>query len=257
VLDGHALSERCPRRLRVATTQQAVALDPRGGAARSLRGLQRNEGWVLARTHYDDGGSGGTLERPALQRLLADIRAGRIDIVVVYKVDRLTREPLRSCSSSQPGRLRPAPAAILRINEHEVARDVNNRNCCTSTAQRATLTTLANSTSRRSPVVLGIRPCCSPIFRSKSSRRSALRRSGVPFSSTPSAGIARHVGGEDRRKTAGLAHVSSPAARRRPDRNSSRALGSRSGLVDGTSTGVRDPIRLIIDRASLMRPICA
>src|SRR5690348_1622564 len=53
---------------------------------------QRNEGWVLARTHYDDGGfSGGTLERPALQGLLADVRAGRIDIVVVYKVDRLTR----------------------------------------------------------------------------------------------------------------------------------------------------------------------
>jgi hypothetical protein len=46
----------------------------------------------LARNHYDDGGfSGGNLERPALQRLLDDIRAGRIDIVVVYKVDRLTR----------------------------------------------------------------------------------------------------------------------------------------------------------------------
>src|SRR6201990_2156914 len=53
---------------------------------------QRNEGWVLARTHYDDGGfSGGNLQRPALQRLLADIRTGRIDIIVVYKVDRLTR----------------------------------------------------------------------------------------------------------------------------------------------------------------------
>src|SRR3954465_15060401 len=53
---------------------------------------QQHEGWVLARTHYDDGGlSGGNLERPALQRLLADIRTGRIDIVVVYKVDRLTR----------------------------------------------------------------------------------------------------------------------------------------------------------------------
>jgi hypothetical protein len=46
----------------------------------------------LARTRYDDGGlSGGNLERPALQLLLADIRTGRIDIVVVYKVDRLTR----------------------------------------------------------------------------------------------------------------------------------------------------------------------
>src|ERR1700694_1713705 len=53
---------------------------------------QQHEGWVLARTHYDDGGfSGGNMQRPALQQLLADIRAGRIDIVVVYKVDRLTR----------------------------------------------------------------------------------------------------------------------------------------------------------------------
>jgi len=46
----------------------------------------------LARTRYDDGGfSGGNMERPALQSLLADIQGGRIDIVVVYKVDRLTR----------------------------------------------------------------------------------------------------------------------------------------------------------------------
>ena len=53
---------------------------------------QEHEGWVLARNRYDDGGfSGGSMERPALQKLLADIRAGRIDILVVYKVDRLTR----------------------------------------------------------------------------------------------------------------------------------------------------------------------
>src|SRR6201988_1583424 len=53
---------------------------------------QQHEGWLLARNCYDDGGfSGGNMERPALQGLLADIRAGRIDIVVVYKVDRLTR----------------------------------------------------------------------------------------------------------------------------------------------------------------------
>src|SRR5690348_2795207 len=53
---------------------------------------QQHEGWLLARNRYDDGGfSGGHLERPAAQRLLTDIRAGRIDIVVVYKVDRLTR----------------------------------------------------------------------------------------------------------------------------------------------------------------------
>src|SRR5205807_5801927 len=53
---------------------------------------QQHEGWVLVRTRYDDGGfSGGNMGRPALQRLLADIRAGRIHILIVYKVDRLTR----------------------------------------------------------------------------------------------------------------------------------------------------------------------
>ena len=53
---------------------------------------QRHEGWTLVRTPYDDGGySGGSMERPGLAALLADIDARRIDIVVVYKVDRLTR----------------------------------------------------------------------------------------------------------------------------------------------------------------------
>ena len=53
---------------------------------------QRAEGWLLVPDHYDDGGvSGGTLERPALQRMLRDIEAGRIDVVVVYKIDRLSR----------------------------------------------------------------------------------------------------------------------------------------------------------------------
>ena len=53
---------------------------------------QAGEGWRLVKTGYDDGGiSGGTMERPALQRLLSDIEEGKIDVVVVYKVDRLTR----------------------------------------------------------------------------------------------------------------------------------------------------------------------
>ncbi len=53
---------------------------------------QKAEGWVPVADHYDDGGfSGGTLERPALKRLLADIEAGLIDVVVVYKIDRLSR----------------------------------------------------------------------------------------------------------------------------------------------------------------------
>lgn len=53
---------------------------------------RRAEGWIPVADDYDDGGfSGGTLDRPALQRLLADIEAGRIDIVVAYKIDRLSR----------------------------------------------------------------------------------------------------------------------------------------------------------------------
>ena len=53
---------------------------------------QRHEGWVMTRAHYDDSGfSGGNTERPAPQRLLADIRSSQIDVMVVYKVDRLTR----------------------------------------------------------------------------------------------------------------------------------------------------------------------
>jgi len=53
---------------------------------------QKHEGWTIVREHYDDGGfSGGSIERPALQALLSDVQAGKIDVVVVYKVDRLTR----------------------------------------------------------------------------------------------------------------------------------------------------------------------
>ena len=55
---------------------------------------QKHEGWAAAPTLYDDGGfSGGTMERPALKRLIADIEAAQIDVIVVYKVDRLLRWP--------------------------------------------------------------------------------------------------------------------------------------------------------------------
>ena len=61
-------------------------------ACEALIKSQTGEGWRLVKTAYDDGGfSGGTMERPALQRLLEDIRSRLIDVVVVYKVDRLTR----------------------------------------------------------------------------------------------------------------------------------------------------------------------
>src|SRR3954467_11168551 len=52
---------------------------------------QKAEGWLLAPDRYDDGGfSGGTMERPALKRLLADVEAGKVNVIVVYKIDRLS-----------------------------------------------------------------------------------------------------------------------------------------------------------------------
>ena len=68
------------------------SLDAQREACEAYIASQRAEGWVLVHDRYDDGGvSGGTLERPALKRLLADIAAGLVDIVVVYKIDRLSR----------------------------------------------------------------------------------------------------------------------------------------------------------------------
>lgn len=72
--------------------QDFNSLDAQREAAEAYIKSQAHEGWKLIKTHYDDGGiSGGTLERPAVQSLLSDIRARKIDVVVVYKVDRLTR----------------------------------------------------------------------------------------------------------------------------------------------------------------------
>jgi site-specific DNA recombinase len=68
------------------------SLDAQREACTAFILSQRHEGWTVLPTLYDDGGfSGGTMERPALQMLLGDIRASKIDVVVVYKIDRLTR----------------------------------------------------------------------------------------------------------------------------------------------------------------------
>ena len=87
---------RCAIYTRVSTDhgleQEFNSLDNQREAAEAYVKSQAHEGWKLLRDRYDDGGfSGGTMERPGLQRLLADIRHKRVDIVVVYKVDRLTR----------------------------------------------------------------------------------------------------------------------------------------------------------------------
>jgi site-specific DNA recombinase len=72
--------------------QDFNSLDAQREASEAYIKSQAHEGWRLIKTHYNDGGlSGGTLQRPALQSLLADIRARKIDVVLVYKVDRLTR----------------------------------------------------------------------------------------------------------------------------------------------------------------------
>ena len=72
--------------------QEFNSLQAQREACEAFINSQRHEGWVCLPAAFDDGGfSGATMERPALQRLLADTSAGRVDTVVVYKIDRLTR----------------------------------------------------------------------------------------------------------------------------------------------------------------------
>lgn len=72
--------------------QSFNSLDAQRDACAACIASQRHKGWILVKTAYDDGGfSGGSMDRPALRQLLADIREGLVDIVVVYKIDRLTR----------------------------------------------------------------------------------------------------------------------------------------------------------------------
>lgn len=72
--------------------QEFNSLDAQREACAAYIASQKHEGWVLLPEHYDDGGlSGGSLERPALRQLLQDIADGRVDQIVVYKIDRLTR----------------------------------------------------------------------------------------------------------------------------------------------------------------------
>lgn len=90
---------RCAIYTRKSTTegleQEFNTLDAQRESASAYIASQRHEGWVEIETRYDDGGfTGGNMDRPALKQLLADIKAGRIDCVVVYKVDRLSRSLL-------------------------------------------------------------------------------------------------------------------------------------------------------------------
>ena len=72
--------------------QDFNSLDAQREACEAYIKSQKHEGWQVVPDKYDDGGfSGGTLVRPALNRLLADIQAKKVDVIVVYKIDRLTR----------------------------------------------------------------------------------------------------------------------------------------------------------------------
>ena len=72
--------------------QEFNSLDAQYDACKAYISSQRHEGWSLNRERYDDGGiSGGTMDRPALKTLLADVTAGKVDVIVIYKIDRLTR----------------------------------------------------------------------------------------------------------------------------------------------------------------------
>ena len=93
---GSGKPVRCAIYTRVSTEQgldqEFNSLDAQYDAAQAYIRSQAHAGWTLLRAKYDDGGfSGGHTERPALQRLLQDVRAGKVDVIVVYKVDRLTR----------------------------------------------------------------------------------------------------------------------------------------------------------------------
>ena len=89
-------SVRCAIYTRVSTDQGLEqdfnSLDAQYDASQAYIRSQVHAGWTMLRGKYDDGGfSGGNTDRPALQRLLEDVQAGKIDVIVVYKVDRLTR----------------------------------------------------------------------------------------------------------------------------------------------------------------------
>jgi site-specific DNA recombinase len=96
VKSGTTKPVRCAIYTRVSTDQGLEqdfnSLDAQYDAAEAYIRSQVHAGWTLIRARYDDGGySGGSTDRPALQRLLADVKARKVDVIVVYKVDRLTR----------------------------------------------------------------------------------------------------------------------------------------------------------------------
>jgi DNA invertase Pin-like site-specific DNA recombinase len=96
MMSGPGKTIRCAVYTRKSTEdgleQEYNSLDAQYDACVSYAQSQRHEGWTLVSERYDDGGfSGGNMERPGLKRLMADVAAKRVDIILLYKIDRLTR----------------------------------------------------------------------------------------------------------------------------------------------------------------------
>lgn len=115
-------SVRCAIYTRVSTGQRLDrefnSLHAQYDAAAAFIRSQSHEGWKLLPEQYDDGGySGRNLDRPAVQRLLSGVEAGKIDVIVVYKIDRLTRSLMdfaSSCSSDTASPLPPSRSPSTR-----------------------------------------------------------------------------------------------------------------------------------------------
>ena len=120
---GRKPALRCAIYTRVSTEhgleQEFNSLDNQREASEAYIKSQSHEGWRLIRDRYDDGGySGASMERPALRILLDDVRAKRVDVVVVYKVDRLARSPISpswsSCSTRTASASSRSPSLSTR-----------------------------------------------------------------------------------------------------------------------------------------------
>ena len=97
--------------------QEYNSLDAQRDACESYIRSQAHEGWKLIKKHYDDGGfSGGTLKRPALQQLLMDIQNDEVDVIVVYKIDRLTRSLMDFSNIIEV--LDKAEASFVSVTQH-------------------------------------------------------------------------------------------------------------------------------------------
>ena len=153
---------RCAIYTRVSTDsgldQDFNSLDAQYDAAQAYIRSQAHAGWTLVRTRYDDGGfSGGSTDRPALQQLLHDLRAHRINVIVVYKVDRLTRS------------LADFAKLVELFDAHGVSFvSVTQQFNTTTSMGRLTLNVLLSFaqferefTSERIRDKIGARPCCS------------------------------------------------------------------------------------------------